>query len=71
MLKPGGLLRVTGTPGNKFARALSPEAARAAGFEVVETTPMIDIHKFGIARRTNGTILEMETATTTTYRKLP
>ena len=71
VMTPGGILRVSGTPGNKFARALSPDAARAAGFEVVGTSPLAGAHKFGAQRQTTGKLLDTATSTTTTYRRLP
>jgi hypothetical protein len=71
LMQPGGLLYVTGTAKNKFAQPLTPEAARAAGFELVETKPMIDAHKFGIQRSTEGGELKTTTSTTTIYRRLP
>ena len=71
VLKPGGLLRVSGTARNKFAQPLSPEAARAAGFEILETTPLQDVHKFGVQRTSSGAPLRTETSTTTVYRRLP
>jgi hypothetical protein len=72
VMQPGGLLRVTGSPANKWAKPLSPSNARAAGFEVVETTPMIPEHVFGTQRVTNGRpIRHTGNETTTTYRRLP
>jgi RHS repeat-associated protein len=71
VVKPGGLVKVSGTPGNKFAKPMSPEAARAAGFEIVETGPLIEEHKFGIQRYTDAKPLPTDTSQTTIYRRLP
>ena len=71
VLQPGGLLRVSGTAGNRFAKPLSSEAASAAGFELVETTPLQDVHKFGTQSTTTGKPLKTSTSTTTVYKRLP
>ena len=71
VMQPGGVLRVSGTARNPFAQPVSPEAARAAGFELVETTPLQDIHNFGVQRTTSGAPLRTTTSTTTVYRRLP
>ena len=71
VMQPGGLLRVSGTVRNPFAQPVSPVAARAAGFELVETTPLQDIHKFGVQRTTSGAPLRTSTSTTIVYRRLP
>ena len=71
VMQPGGLLRVSGTARNPFAQPVSPAVARAAGFEIVETTPLQDIHNFGVQRTSSGAQLKTSTSTTTVYRRLP
>lgn len=71
VLKPGGLLIVTGTMNNRYAKPMSAEAAKARGFELIETRPMIEEHTFGTPRHTTGVKAMMDNAKTTIYRKLP
>jgi hypothetical protein len=71
VMQPGGLLRVSGTARNPYAKPISPEAARAAGFELVETAPLADVHNFGVQRLSSGEPLNTASSTTTTYRRLP
>jgi len=70
VLKPGAILKVTGTQNNKFARPLTAEQARAAGFELIETKPLEAIHNFGVQRATSGRPLQTSGSVTTTYRRL-
>jgi hypothetical protein len=70
VMQPGGLLRVTGTPNNRFAQPLTPAQARAAGFELVESTPIQPAHQFGTQRFSDGRPLSSANSTTTVYRRL-
>lgn len=70
VMQPGGLLRVTGTPTNPFAKPLTQVQARALGFELVETTPIQRVHQFGIQRFSDGRPLSTTNSTTTVYRRL-
>ncbi|WP_224248986.1 RHS repeat-associated core domain-containing protein [Hyalangium gracile] len=68
--RPGGLLKVSGSPANKYAKAVKPEVAEDAGFEFIESAPLESIHSFGVPKRTAGTPLSnTSSATTTTYRR--
>ena len=71
VMQPGGLLHVTGTANNRFAQPMNALDARAAGFEVVSSRPMIDAHAFGTQRATTGGALRIESSITTTYRRTP
>ena len=70
VLKPGGILKVTGTPKNPFSAPLSPSRAKAVGFGMVETGPMQATHHFGVQRTTSGGVLNTSASATTVYRKL-
>jgi RHS repeat-associated protein len=71
VMKPGAELKVSGSPKNKYAKPLSDEEARSAGFEKVESGPMEDQHKFGTQTASDGTPLNVtNNYTTTTYRRL-
>ncbi len=71
VLKPDGILKVTGTAKNPFSAPLSPSQAIAAGFEIAEAGPMQDTHRFGVQRTTSGGVLNTSASATTVYRKLP
>ena len=70
VLKPGGSLKVTGTARNGWAKVVTPEQARAAGFEIIEVEPMVPEHVFGIQKTSSGGTLKLGTSQTITYRKL-
>lgn len=70
VLRPGALLMVTGTARNGWAQPLSSGDARAAGFELLETAPMVEAHNFGQQLKSTGEPLNTTTSTTTTYRRL-
>ncbi|MCB9796282.1 MAG: hypothetical protein H6741_26610, partial [Alphaproteobacteria bacterium] len=72
VMKPGGLLYVTGTERNPFAKVVSQQEALEAGFEIVETMSGIHPkHQFGAQALSNGNPLNTASSTTTIYRKLP
>jgi RHS repeat-associated protein len=71
VIRPGGMLYVTGNPSNKFARPLSSDAANAAGFRLVETKSMIDAHRFGVQRTRLGRELGTQSSITTIYERKP
>ena len=70
VMKPGGLLRVSGTARNPYAQPMSAEAARAAGFELVESGPLVEAHTFGVQRTSSGGELKTTSSITTVYRRL-
>ncbi|MFA0813967.1 RHS repeat-associated core domain-containing protein, partial [Microbulbifer epialgicus] len=71
VMQPGSLLYVTGNATrNSFARPLSVTEARAAGFEIVNTGPVLESHFFGVQRATSGKVLDTSFSTTTIYRKV-
>jgi hypothetical protein len=71
VMQPGGLLYVTGTMRNRLARLLPPARALLVGFELLQTTPIIPAHQFGIQRTSTGLVLNARLSKTTTYRRLP
>jgi hypothetical protein len=54
----------------QFAKPATPAAARAAGFERIETGPMSTEHTCGAQRRVTGEPLNTANFTTTPYRRL-
>lgn len=71
VMQPGALLYVTGSPANKFAKPMSALDAKASGFEVVSSGPMVKSHAFGVQKSSRGEPLPMNSAITTVYRRVP
>lgn len=70
IVEAGGILRVSGTARNPFARPVSPALAAELGFEILEVTPLQSAHAFGAQRTTGGALLNTTNSTTVVYRKL-
>lgn len=70
VLKPGGILKVSGQPQNPMARPRSTSRARAAGFVVTGTGPIDAAHLFGVQQKADGTNLNPTFSRSTTYEKL-
>ena len=71
VMKPGGMLYVTGSPSNRFAQPMGALDAKAAGFEVISSGPMIKSHGFGVQKSSRGEPLPMNSSITTIYRRVP
>jgi RHS repeat-associated protein len=71
VMQPGGMLYVTGSPANRFAKPMGALDAKAAGFEVVSSGPMVKSHGFGVQKSTKGEPLPMNSSITTVYRRVP
>lgn len=66
VMKPGGILMVTGQPRNGYAFATA-EQAEAAGFKLVSTGPMDPAHDFGVQLRGSGQPLDTSVSITSIY----
>jgi hypothetical protein len=71
VLQPGSFLYVTGNPSNPYAQPLSASDAQAAGFSLIGSGPMIDLHAFGTQSYTSGGSLLTANSITTIYQVLP
>jgi hypothetical protein len=71
VMQPGGMLYVIGSPANRFAKPVGALDAKAAGFEVVSSGPMVKSHGFGVQKSTKGEPLPMNSSITAVYRKVP
>ena len=70
VMTPGSFLYVTGTANNFFAQPLSAIDAEAAGFRILQTGPMSDLHAFGTQLQTSGKSLSTLNSTTTIYQAI-
>ncbi len=69
VMQSGGVLKVTGTKNNPWARVVDKETARKAGFKHKSTTSIDDGHQFGTQRSSNGKELNTSGSETSSYEK--